>query len=144
MPTAKVRPKTIDEYLARATPKHRALLEKLRCAIHAAAPGAEEYIGYGLAGFKLHGRPLVYLGAWEKHCALYAASPETQARFQHDLKAFRIRKGTIQFTFENPLPLALLKKIVRTRAAENAAKSPKAAKKERAVRSRMNLDRSKS
>lgn len=120
MSTAK--PTTIDEYLARATPKHRALLEKLRRAIHAAAPGAEEYIGYGLTGFKLHGRPLVYLGSWEKHCALYAASPATQAQFHDELKGFTVSKGTIQFTTEKPLPLALVKKIVRARAAENAAK----------------------
>ncbi len=137
MPTANTKPTTIDEYLARATPKHRVLLEKLRRAIHAAAPGAEEYIGYGLAGFKLHGRPLVYLGAWEKHCALYAASPATQARFHDELKGFTVSKGTIQFTAEKPLPVALVKKIVRARAAENAAK------KERAVSSRKNVGRSK-
>lgn len=121
MPKANTKPTTIDEYLARATPKHRALLEKLRRAIHAAAPGAEEYIGYGLAGFKLHGKPLVYLGAWEKHCALYAASPATQAQFHEELKGFSVSKGTIQFTTEKPLPLALVKKLVKARAAENAA-----------------------
>ena len=98
MPTANAKPKTIDDYLARATPKHRALLERLRRIIHAAAPGAEEYIGYGLAGFKLHGRPLVYLGAWEKHCALYAASPATQNQFRDELNGFKGSKVTIQFT----------------------------------------------
>lgn len=136
MPTANAKPKTIDEYLARTKPQHRALLEKLRRAIHAAAPGAEEYIGYGLAGFKLHGRPLVYLGAWEKHCALYAANPATQAQFQDELKGFTVSKGTIQFTPEKPLPLALVKKMVRARAAENAARSPASVKKKRAIRSR--------
>jgi len=143
MPTANAKPKNIDEYLARATPKHRALLEKLRRAIHAAAPGAEEYIGYGLAGFKLHGRPLVYLGAWENHCALYAASPSTQNQFRDELKGFAVSKGTIQFTTEKPLPVALVKKIVRARAAENAVKSPASAEKERAVRSRKTIRSSK-
>jgi uncharacterized protein YdhG (YjbR/CyaY superfamily) len=143
MPTANTKLTTIDEYLARATPKHRTLLEKLRRAIHGAAPGSEEYIGYGLAGFKLYGRPLVYLGAWVKHCALYAASPATQAQFHDELKGFTVSKGTIQFTTENPLPVALVKKIVRARAAENAGKSPTAAKKERAVQSRKNVGRSK-
>lgn len=123
MPAASSQPATIDEYLARTKPAHRALLAKYRRAIHAAAPGAEECIGYGLAGFRLHGRPLVYLGAWENHCALYAASPATQAQFAHELKGFKVSKGTIQFTVEAPLPLALVKKIVRARAAENAAKA---------------------
>lgn len=120
MRPAKSSPKTIDDYLAGASAGQRVVLEKLRRAIHAAAPGAEEYIGYGLAGFKLKGRPLVYFGAWEKHCALYAASPVTQKKFQKELKGFEQSKGTIKFTPEKPLPLALVKKLVKARIAENA------------------------
>lgn len=123
MPNAK--PKTIDEYLAGVNAEQRAILEKVRETIHSAAPGAEEYIGYGLAGFKLRGRPLVYFGAWEKHCALYAASPATQKQFQKELEGFAVSKGTIQFTPERPLPAALVKKLVRARAAENLGKSTK-------------------
>ena len=117
---ATVKPKTIDEYLALVKPEQRAALEKLRKTIHAAAPGAEEYIGYGLAGFKLHGRPLVYFGAWENHCALYAASPAVQKKFQKELKGFEVSKGTIRFTPDKPLPTALVKKLVKARIAENS------------------------
>lgn len=122
MNPAKAKPTTIDEYLADVAPAQRTVLEKLRRAIHAAAPGAEEYIGYGLAGFKHGGRPLVYFGAWENHCALYAASPKTQAEFQDALKGFEVSKGTIRFTVTKPLPLTLVKKLVKARVAENAAK----------------------
>lgn len=122
MKSAQTRPTTIDEYLAATGPRQRAVLEKLRRAIHAAAPGAEEYLGYGLAGFKHGGRPLVYFGAWENHCALYAASPKTQAEFQDELKGFKVSKGTIRFTVEKPLPSALVKRLVKARVAENAAK----------------------
>ncbi|MBL9176161.1 MAG: DNA alkylation repair protein [Verrucomicrobiales bacterium] len=118
------KPTTIDEYLAATSPAQRAVLERLRRAIHAAAPGAEEYLGYGLAGFKHGGRPLVYLGAWKEHCALYAASPRTQATFAAELKDFEVSKGTIRFTVEKPLPLALVKRLVRARVAENAARKP--------------------
>ena len=117
-PKGKLR--TIDEYLALAMPEQRAVLEKLRKTIHAAAPGAQEYISYGLAGFKFNGRPLVYFGAWENHCALYAASPATQKQFQKELKGFVVSKGTIRFTPEKPLPMALVKKLVKTRVAEKA------------------------
>ncbi len=116
----KSKPKTIDEYLAPVSVEQRVVLEKLRRAIHAAAPGAEEYIGYGLAGFKLNGRSLVYFGAWEKHCALYAASPAVQKKFQKELKGFECSKGTIRFTTDKPLPTALVKKLVKARIAENA------------------------
>ena len=70
-PRTNAKPKTIDQYLAAANPGQRAALEKLRRTIRAAAPGAEEGISYGLAGFKLCGRPLVYFGAWANHCAFY-------------------------------------------------------------------------
>lgn len=119
MRASKSKPKTIDEYLAQAKPGQRAALEKLRQTIHHAAPGAEEYIGYGLAGFKLNGRPLVYFGAWENHCALYSASPAVQKKFQKELKGFVVSKGTIRFTPDKPLPTALVKKLVKTRIAEN-------------------------
>lgn len=118
------KPATVDEYLAAVKPAQRTLLEKLRRTIHAAAPGAVEYVGYGLAGFKLHGRPLVYLGAWENHCALYAASPKTQAQFADELKGFEVSKGTIRFTVEKPLPLTLVRRLVKARAAENAVRQP--------------------
>jgi len=119
MRSMKSKPKTIDEYLAGASAGQRAVLEKLRQTIHAAAPSAEEYIGYGLAGFKLNGRPLVYFGAWENHCALYAASPAIQKKFQKELKGFEQSKGTIKFTPERPLPTALVKALVKSRIAEN-------------------------
>ena len=121
MRSAKTKPKTIDEYLALTKPGQRAVLKKLRQTIHAAAPGAVEYIGYGLAGFKFNGRPLVYFGAWDNHCALYAASPAVQKKFQAELKGFECSKGTIRFTPERPLPTALVKALLKARIAENAA-----------------------
>ena len=117
---ATVKPKTIDEYLALVKPEQRVVLQKLRETIHAVVPEAGEYIGYGLAGFKFNGRPLVYFGAWENHCALYAASPVVQKEFQKELKGFEVSKGTIKFTPEKPLPTTLVKKLVKARIAENA------------------------
>jgi len=120
MRSIKTKPKSIDQYLALVKPEQRIVLEKLRKTIHAAAPGAQEYIGYGLAGFKFNGRPLVYFGAWEDHCALYAASPAVQKKFQKELRGFECRKGTIRFTSDNPLPTTLVKALVKARLAENA------------------------
>ena len=116
----KIKARTIDEYLEQVKPEQRAVLEKLRQTIRAVAPGVVEYIGYGLAGFKFNGRPLVYFGAWENHCALYAASPAIQKKFQKQLRGFEQSKGTIRFTPEQPLPTALVKALVKARIAENA------------------------
>ena len=122
MRAIKTKPRTIDEYLALANPEQRAALEKIRQTIHAVAPGVEEVISYGLAGFKLHGRPLVYFGAWANHCAFYPGSSALAKAFQDQLKNFETSKGTIRFTPEKPLPMSLVKKLVKARIAENAAK----------------------
>jgi uncharacterized protein YdhG (YjbR/CyaY superfamily) len=110
-------PTPIDAYLASLPADQRAALEKLRAQIKAAAPGAEEYIGYGLAGFKLDGHPLLYFGAASHHCALYGAL--NSAAFAEKLKGFKQSKGTIQFTPDHPIPVAVVKALVRARVAAN-------------------------
>lgn len=125
MPSMNSKPKTVDEYLARAKPGQRAVLEKLRETIHAVAPNVEESISYGLAGFKLTGRPLVYFGAWANHCAFYPASSALAKKFKDQLKAFETSKGTIRFTPEKPLPTALVRKLVKARIAENSGNDRK-------------------
>lgn len=49
--------RTTDDYLKFLPADQAKALEKLRKQIIAAAPGCEEYFGYGLPGFKLHGIP---------------------------------------------------------------------------------------
>ncbi len=112
--------KTIDEYLAAVSADQRAVLEKLRKAIKAAAPGAEECISYGLAAFRLNGKALVAFGATANHCAFYPMSSTTVAAHQDQLKDYDTSKGTIRFQADKPLPAALVRKLVKARIAENA------------------------
>ena len=122
MASTKTKPATIDEYLAGASADHRRLCQRLRKTILAAAPDAEECISYGLAAFRLNGRALVAFGAWENHCALYPMSAALVRLFQPQLKGFVTSKGTIRFTNENPLPAALVKKLVKARITENRSR----------------------
>src|SRR5213596_3040047 len=115
---AKRKPQTIDEYLATAKPDQRRTLAKLRNTIHALAPKVEECISYGIPAFRLNGRSLVFFGAWANHCSFYPGSSATLKNFRDDLKGFQISKGTIRFSPDNPLPLALVKKLVKTRISE--------------------------
>ncbi|HET6888986.1 MAG TPA: DUF1801 domain-containing protein [Candidatus Udaeobacter sp.] len=112
------KPNTVDEYLAGVNADQRAALEKLRKTIHAVAPKVEECISYGIPAFRLNGRSLVFFGAWASHCSFYPGS-STLKKFRSDLKSFQITKGTIRFSPDNPLPLALVKKLVKARIAEN-------------------------
>ena len=111
--------KTIDDYLAAVSADKRAALEKVRRAIRAAAPGAEECISYQIPAFRLDGRMLVAFGASAKHCAFYPMSSNTVRDFRAELQGFETSKGTIRFSAEHPLPGALVRKLVRARITEN-------------------------
>src|SRR4030095_8319584 len=107
MALAKRKPRTIDEYLAQVQPDQRAALEKLRQAILAVAPGAEECISYGLPAFRVNGRSLVFFGAWVNHCALYPGSSATLKKFRNELRDFQTSRGTIRCSPHKPLPPTL-------------------------------------
>jgi uncharacterized protein YdhG (YjbR/CyaY superfamily) len=122
--------KTIDEYLALLSSEKRAALEKLRRAIKAAAPKAEECISYRIPGFRLGGRLLVSFGAGANHCAFYPGALPVSA-LEDELKAYATSKGTIRFPPDRPLPATLVRKLVKCRIAEYAAKKATAAKRAR-------------
>lgn len=128
------RPSTFDEYLASLSADKRAALEKLRKTIRAAAPRAEEYISYGLAAFRLDGKPLVALGATANHCAFYLMSSSTVEAHQEALTHHDTSTGTIRFPADQPLPAALVRKLVKARIAENESLNGKASKPRRAVK----------
>lgn len=119
------KPTTIDEYLRALPEEQRRALTALRAQIRSAAPGAEEYIGYGLAGFKLDGKPLIYMGAAKNHCAIYGARADDALASK--LKGFKQSKGTVQFTPDKPIPASVVKLIVQARVA--ALRQRTAAKK---------------
>ncbi len=112
--------KTIDEYLATLSEDKRAALEKLRKAIQAAAPRAQECISYQLPAFRLDGKMLVAFGATATHCAFYPMSSSTVAAHKDDLENYDTSKGTIRFQPDHPLPAALVRKLVKARIVENA------------------------
>src|SRR5512141_1659545 len=105
------KPRTMDEYLASVGEDKRAALESLRATIRGVVPQAEECLSYGLAAFRLNGRPLVAFGAWANHCALYPMSSAAAAKFKVQLRNFETSKGTIRFTPDKPLPTSLVKKL---------------------------------
>jgi uncharacterized protein YdhG (YjbR/CyaY superfamily) len=119
------KPKTIDEYLAALSDDKRAALEKLRKAIRAAAPKAEECISYQLPAFRLNGRPLVAFGATANHCAFYPMGSSTVEAHEDELKDYDTSKGTIRFQADKPLPVALVRKLVKARIAENEGRRRK-------------------
>jgi uncharacterized protein YdhG (YjbR/CyaY superfamily) len=115
------KPASVEEYLAALPEAPRAVLEKLRETVKASAPQATETIAYGMPAFRLHGRFLVSYAAYQDHCSLFPASAGMLEAYGDEVKPFFSGKGTIRFTVENPLPAALVKKIIKTRLEETEA-----------------------
>ena len=112
---------TVEEYLDDAEPDKLAALAKLRKTILTVIPKAEEYISYGMPTFKYHG-PLVSYAAFKNHCSLFPWNATLIKKFAAELKDYKTSKGTIQFTVEKPLPIPLVKKLIKERVKENEEK----------------------
>lgn len=119
--------KTVDEYFSLFPPSTKSILRKMRETIKQAAPQAEELISYNMPAFKFHGA-LVYYAAYEHHIGFYpTASPMTV--FKKELADYKTSKGAIQFPIGEPIPTALVKKIVKFKVNENLEKERMKAKK---------------
>ena len=121
--------KAVDDYLAGVQEPFRIILSHLRGVILAAAPEATEGIGYGIPTYKLSGN-LVHFAAFKSHMSFFPGSTAHNEALKDALAAYKISKGTIQFTPDNPLPDDLVTRIVELRIAENRelAASRKASK----------------
>ena len=113
---------TVEEYLNGVPADKRMALDKLRATIRSVVPKAEEYISYGMPTFKYNG-PLVSYAAFKDHCSLFPWGGSLIKKYAEELKAFKTSKGTMQFTIDKPLPVSLVKKIVKERMKENEARA---------------------
>ena len=109
---------SIDEYIARCPSAVRETLQQMRTTIAQAAPGTREAIKYGLPTFVAHGS-LVHFGAFQKHIGFYAM-PTGHAKFERELSAYKSGKGSVQFPLDQPMPLSLIRKMVKFRVEEDA------------------------
>jgi len=109
---------TVEGYLADQPKEVRETLQHVRDSVLAVVPDATQKIGYGMPGFYVDGRPLVYYSAFKEHCSLFPASPAVIERLSDDLQGYGLAKGTIRFPIGKPLPRPLVKKIVKAKLEE--------------------------
>lgn len=105
---------TVDDYFA-AQPK---ILGRVRAAIRKAMPDAEETISYNIPAYKIDGRAVLYLAGWKEHFSIYPIG----AAFGEEIKPYIAGKGTLKFPFAEKVPIALIARIAKFRAAEAQAK----------------------
>ncbi len=110
----------IDSYIATFPKDVQAVLEQVRTAIKTSAPKAEEVISYNMPAFKFHGM-LVYFAGYKKHIGFYSL-PSGHKAFEKELSIYKQGKGSVQFPLDKPMPLALIKKMVKFRVQENLEK----------------------
>jgi uncharacterized protein YdhG (YjbR/CyaY superfamily) len=106
-------PSTFNAYLRNVPADQRAALERIRAVVHDLEPDVDEVVSYGLPTFKLRGRTVLHIGAAAKHCAIYGAVGD----FGEALAKYNVSRGTIRFQPDAPLPLVLLKRLIRARLA---------------------------
>jgi uncharacterized protein YdhG (YjbR/CyaY superfamily) len=112
---------SVEDYLAALPDERRSAVQELRRTIRAAAPEATELISYQMPAFRSHGQFLVSYAAFKNHYSLFPASEAVVTGLGEELTPHLSGKGTIRFRADDPIPSALVTKIVKIRFAENAA-----------------------
>ena len=112
---------SVDVYLATLPTPQQAALQRVRDAVRRLVPDAVEAISYGMPGFKLKGRGLLWFAGWKSHCSLYPLTDAFLAEHADELDGFERTKGSLHFTPETPLPDDLLEALIRARLADLGA-----------------------
>lgn len=113
----------VDAYIAAHPKEVQSILKKMRKIIQKVAPSAEEKISYGMPGYKLNGKVLVYFAAQKKHIGFYA-TPSGNSAFKKELSTYVHGKGSIQFPLGKPIPYVLVEKMVKFKVKEIKSSFP--------------------
>jgi len=115
--------KTIDEYISMFPDEVQTILNQVRQTIRGAAPEAGETINYQMPTFTLNGN-LVHFAAFKTHIGFYPTPTGIEA-FKEELAPYKGAKGSVQFPIDQPMPLSLIRRIVKYRVKENLEQKPK-------------------
>ena len=108
------KPATIDDYIGQFPKSVQTLLQSMRREIKKAAPKVEETISYDIPTFTVGGKKLVWFAAFKSHIGFYPGAAAVAA-FKGELGQYKTAKGSVQFPFDRPLPLEIVRRIVKYR-----------------------------
>jgi uncharacterized protein YdhG (YjbR/CyaY superfamily) len=110
--------KDVEAYLAAVPEQARETLEKVREMIRSIVPEATEAISYGIPGFRLNGKGLVWYAAFKNHCSFFPLTDGVRKAHGKELEGYETRKGTLRYPIGKPPPKTLIRKLVKARIAE--------------------------
>jgi uncharacterized protein YdhG (YjbR/CyaY superfamily) len=116
------KPESVEAYFDGLNDEARVALERLRDAIAAAVPEADQAIAWGMPAFRLGGKALVGYAAFKDHYSFFPMSTAAIDAHREELGEHVTGKGTISFGYGERLPVRLVKRVVKTRLAEIAAR----------------------
>jgi len=123
-------PKDIDEYISAFSPKVQGILKKIRSIIRQAVPEAKEKISYRMAAFTLDG-VLLYFAAFKNHIGIFPPVKADESLLKK-LARYRGEKGNLKFPLDEPIPYALIQRVVKFKVKEHLKRlTSKRAKKRR-------------
>ena len=113
-------PKSIAAYIAAQHAPARAALVRVHATLRKALPGATEGISYRIPIFKLEGRMVLYFAGFRQHYSIYPATGRLITVLGKQLEGHLHNKATIRFFYTDAVPVRLITRIAKLRAAEAA------------------------
>jgi len=113
---SKPRPRTIPEYITSAPAHAQEHLQKLYTVLKKLAPNATEAIKWGSPVFE-QGRILFAFSAHKSHIN-FAPTPAALEPFRDELAKHKTGKGTLQIPYDEPIPVALVRRIAKFRVKD--------------------------
>ncbi len=115
--------KNVEEYIAGAPKEATHKLAELRAAIREVAPTAVEGFSYGMPYYAYKGR-LAWFGLAKTHIGLYIRPPIVEEH-RNELRGYETTKSAIRFPLDKPLPIVLIKRLIKARMMKNDAENAK-------------------
>ncbi|MGL4488862.1 MAG: iron chaperone [Rhizobiaceae bacterium] len=112
---------TIEDYVATLPHDLRDIAQTVRKTVLAAAPGAIEAVKYGMPVFQIDGVSLIYFAVWKKHVGFYPIY-KGEAAFEAVIAPYRVKKDTVQFLLNTPIPYELIPLMVDSQLAQTVKK----------------------
>jgi uncharacterized protein YdhG (YjbR/CyaY superfamily) len=124
--------KDVDAYIAAAPEKLRPKLREVRAAIREVAPDAIESISYGMPYYSFEGETgikgrLCYFALLKTSVGFYLRPPVIDEH-RGEVAEYRSTKSALQIPLNRPIPVALIKRLVRDAKKRTTSATNKAGK----------------